>query len=178
MQQSVTVDHKIRASFVAFSSEVTLFLYCSEFGPFVGLWLCDVVILCFKTLEILSDLWLSRLISIPGSSCFSSQNRGDPRDPRGSLVVTWRREVGLPGPQRQPGAQHGSTSLHRHDVPQRKAVPVPEGKHYTEDTPFPSRQIWRARLSVVIFGTWACLLYFQEWDEEIDIVLFRTCYAP
>lgn len=95
----------------------------------------------------MSDLWLSRLISIPGSSCFSSQNRGDPRDPRGSLVVTWRREVGLPGPQRQPGAQHGFTSVHRHDVPQRKAVPVPEGKHYPDDT-FP----FQANLKNKIIG--------------------------
>lgn len=56
-----------------------------------------------------------------------SPNRGDPSDPRRPLVVTWRREVGLPGPQRQPGAQHGPASFHRHDLPERKALPVPQG---------------------------------------------------
>lgn len=56
-----------------------------------------------------------------------SPNRGDPSDPRRPLVVTWRREVGLPGPQRQPGAQHGPATFHRHDLPERKALPVPQG---------------------------------------------------
>ena len=43
--------------------------------------------------------------------------RGGPPEPRGPLVVSRRGAPCLPGPQRQPGAQHGAAALHRHDVP-------------------------------------------------------------
>lgn len=76
------------------------------------------------------------------SSCLLPPNRGDPSDPRRPLVVTRWRAAGLPGPQRQPGAQHGSAPFHRHDLPERKALPVPQGSLKDLKQLLPSGTVW------------------------------------
>lgn len=85
---------------------------------------------------------------------FVLPNRGAPAESCGTLVVTWRGEAGLPGAQWQSGAQHGFTSFHRDDLPEREAVPIPQGKKTPSDSeahPHPGL-MW----SLVNFGLCLC----------------------
>lgn len=76
-----------------------------------------------------SEAWISTWSKRTSLIQFVFPHRGDPAESCSTLVVTWRREAGLPGPQWQSGAQHGFTSFHWDDLPEREAVPIPQGKH-------------------------------------------------
>lgn len=104
------------------------------------------------TVCFIATLWTCDSMTPPLIPFSASTNRGDPSDPRRPLVVTRRGEAGLPGPQWQPGSKHGSAPFYWHGLPERKALPVPQGSLKGPKHPW-------------------CLQEQSGWDYSIEVFL-------